>query len=182
MTPPASRSIRAEGALIALGAALVIAGVGALAAQRWRSQSAEAAACCRFEGAAFGMTGAQIRERFEGSGAGAFSSAKEGVVEVLRWDRKGAGGPWPESIRFELHDGILTAIRAKLEPGGVLTDGPPLEESPFSVVARRPLADGRIDYVALVRDCTRQQAEIAAILGAARASDAGAGAPDAGPR
>ena len=165
--PSVSPRLRAEGAALALGAVLVLAGVGALAAQRWKAQAKEAAACCRFEGAAFGMTGEQIKERFEGSGAGTFSFAKEGEKEVLRWDRKAAGGPWPESIRFELHDGILTAIRAKLEPGGVLTDGPPLEESPFSVTARRPLPDGRVDYVALVRDCTRQQGEIAALLASA---------------
>lgn len=165
--PFASRSLRAEGAVLALGAALVLMGVGALAAQRWKQQGTEAASCCRFEGASFGMTRAQIEERFEGASAGTFSFAKEGEKEVLRWDRKGSSGPWPASIRFEMHDGILTAIRAKLEPGGALTDGPALEESPFSVVARRPLPDGRIDYVALVRDCSRQQGEIAALLASA---------------
>lgn len=175
MTPFGSRPIRAEGAAIALGAALVLAGVGALAAQRWQARSAaEAAACCRFEGASFGMTGEQIRERFEGSGAGTWSRSVEGKVEVLRWERTASSGLWPASIRFELHDGLLTAIRARLEPGGLLSGGPPLEETPFSVTARRPLPDGSIDYVALVRDCKLQQAEIATLLSRAGAPDAGA--------
>jgi hypothetical protein len=165
--PSASPRLRAEAGALALGAVLVLAGVGALAAQRWKTQAKEAAACCRFEGASFGMTVQQIEERFEGASAGTFSFSKEGEKEVLRWNRKASSGPWPETIRFELHDGILTAIRAKLELGGALTDGPPLEESPFSVVARRPLPDGHVDYVALVRDCTRQQGEIAALLASA---------------
>lgn len=178
MTPFGSRPIRAEGAALALGAVLMLAGVGALAARRWQARSAaEAAACCRFEGASFGMTGEQIRERFEGSGAGTWSRSVEGKVEVLRWDRTASSGPWPASIRFELHDGILTAIRSRLEPGGMLSGGPPLEETPFAVTARRRLPDGSIDYVALVRDCKLQQTEIATLIAGAPAPDAGAGEP-----
>lgn len=148
---------------LALLAAIAIAVVGALVAAS-APRSPVAQACCRFEGVSFGMTDAQIREGFVEARDGAWTRRKDGGVDVLEWARRTPSELAPERVRFELHAGFLTGIRARLGARSDLAKGAAFDSTSMSVTVRRPLDDGAVEYVSLVRDCTDHAPEVATLL------------------
>lgn len=113
-----------------------------------RTEAAEA-----LPGVRLGMTPRDVRDRFEGGGAGAWQTKIGGGAgasddTVVEWSAQG-----PESrvatARFEFHLGMLVAIRGHLrEPIGAER----VDSTPKTVTLRKP-AGGGTDLTILARDC-----------------------------
>jgi hypothetical protein len=150
--------------LVSTGAAALI--FGAVTALAWPSRVADGAPRGPLHGVALGMTAEQIGARFDAAGGGTWERRRQGKIDVLTW-RSRVDAPGARELRFDLHDGLLVAIRARVPPADELAQGLRLTVTPLSLTARLPRADGAVDYVTLARDCTTSADEVAALLGAA---------------
>ena len=166
--PKPWRASRAELLGLLLGLGLLVWGGLELRAQLVGPEPEES--CCRIGGAGFGMTAEQLRERFDPGAKGTWTLTTQGKDQLLEWKRAEDRPRAPREVRFELHQGILTGVRAKLDPQSEWAEGPARVETPLLVTVRRPAADGSVDYVSLARDCVQQADEVARLLGTAPAS------------
>lgn len=150
------------------GLVLFAAGIGAWV---WPAATGESRDGRAPGGASLGMSEAQVRERMKRAPPGAWSTAQEGKVQVLTWRAAAPTPKFAREIRFEIHEGLLTAVRAQIDPADSAARGPEIEITPMLVTARRPRSDGAVDYTSIARDCTVHADEVNALLGGSR--DAG---------
>jgi hypothetical protein len=142
-----------KGAVIALFVAALVAGV-VLARSFGREGGAELGT---FHGVRLGMTASAVRERFEEPALGAWQSTPQttGAGDVvLAW----AAAKGPAAARFELHNGMLVAVRAVVDVGDPDAKRPPAEAS-RAVVRTREDEEGHVRVTILARDCPTHHAE-----------------------
>lgn len=116
-------------------------------------------------GVRLGMTPRDVRDRFDGGGAGAWQTKVATVRDdtVLEWTATGEGSRATRA-RFEFHLGMMVAIRAHLrEPIG----GERVDVTPRTVTVRAPAAGGS-DVTILARDCPTHHDEAESIVVKAR--------------
>ena len=68
------------------------------------------------------------------------------------------------SLRLELHEGKLVAVRARIAASHPLAQGDRLWRSASAVLSRAARPDGDIDFVLIARDCPTHRAEVARLL------------------
>jgi len=142
-----------RGAVALLFVAALVAGV--LIARSWGR--GDGALLGTFHGVRLGMTASAVRERFEEPTLGAWQSTPQttGAGDVvLAW----AAAKGPAEARFELHNGMLVAVRAVVDAGDIDAKRPPVEAS-RAVVRTREDDAGRVRVTILARDCPTHHAE-----------------------
>jgi hypothetical protein len=113
-------------------------------------------------GVRLGMTAEQVRSRFEQGAPASWRTEVSGSDVALV---RGPGGSLDREARFELHSGMLVAVRLDLPAAAPEAQGAPLETTPGSVIARDAASGGRVRFRLIARDCPVHAAEVAAILG-----------------
>lgn len=119
-------------------------------------------------GVRLGMTARQVRERFEPARAGGSwetSMGEEGLV-IMDWTppatTPGSSAAEGEA-RFELHEGLLVAVRATVSNPEMPTQ--PLIVSAGAVRRHQSLEPEGARITLLARSCPVHRAEVAALLG-----------------
>lgn len=138
----------------ALAPLLVFAAVLGL----WRF-SLRAGDTVQLYGVRLGLTPAQLRARFEAPGPGSFRTVP-GPELALEW----AGASPEPSLRFEFHDGMLVALRARVRSNDPAAQGPPVVVSNAAVLARRGAGTDRTEVTWLARDCPTHADEARRLL------------------
>ncbi len=103
-----------------------------------------------FHGVRLGMTASAVRERFEEPTLGAWRSLPStGAGDVvLAW----TAAKGPAEAQFELHNGMLVAVRAAVEVTDPDAKRPPVQSS-RAVVRTRTDEGGHVRVTVLARDC-----------------------------
>jgi hypothetical protein len=128
------------------------------------------AAACRdkapvgaFYGVRLAMTASDLRAHFEPGAPGHWHTETTPDREIAMVWAADAPERHPAVLRarFEIHSGLLVAIRAEAR-----TEGPPLEKSLSAVLARHPLPGDRerASITILARDCPTHADEARALL------------------
>ena len=114
-----------------------------------------------------GMTADEVRSRFSPGGAGAWRiEASPGGEAVLTWGAT-AREPVVRTARFEIHGGILVAVRALVRGEAPKAHGPAVEASHAVVVGRRPEGSDLVTLTILARDCPTHADEARALAASA---------------
>ena len=150
------------------GLLLFAAGIGAWVWPTLSGSKSNDDDCCRPGGAALGMSEPQVRARMKGAPPGTWASARDGKIEVLTWRASVPSPRFAHEIRFEIHEGLLTAVRARVDVKDNAAKGPGIEITPMLVTARHPRGDGTVDYTSIARDCTAHADEVNALLAAGK--------------
>ena len=116
-------------------------------------------------GVRLGMTAAQIRDRFDRGTAAAWRTEVSGPDLALI---RAPAGELDRETRFEIHAGMLVAIRMDVRDDLPEAEGGPIVTTPASVVARSHPERGRTRISVLARDCPTHAAEVSALLSGAR--------------
>ncbi len=142
-----------KAAVVALFAVMIALGV-VIARMATRGDGPDLGA---FHGARLGMTASAVRERFEEPSVGAWHSlpATGAGDVVLEW--RAARGP--STATFELHNGMLVAVRAVVGPEDAEAKRPPVEVSRAVARTREDSAPGAVTVTVLARDCPTHHAE-----------------------
>jgi hypothetical protein len=115
-----------------------------------------------FHGVRLGMTMEQAHAAFAPGGPG------QGEVELacggIRLEWKPEGQAPVRWARFELHEGILEAIRARVAADDFAASGEPLASTASVVVARERSDDGDVAVAILSRQCPEHSAEVEQLL------------------
>jgi hypothetical protein len=114
-------------------------------------------------GVRLGMSPRDVRDRFDGGGAGAWQTKVGGGAgasddTVLEWSASG-DKTRATRARFEFHLGMLVAVRAHLREGVPATR---VDLTPRTVTVRTPEAGGT-DVTILARDCPTHHDEAEAL-------------------
>ena len=109
-----------------------------------------------FHGVRLGMTASQVRERFEEPALGTWQSLPTtGAGDVvLSW----LAAKGPAEATFELHNGMLVAVRAAVPADDVDAKRPKMEAS-RAVVRTRDVEGDHVRVMLLARDCPTHHAE-----------------------
>lgn len=111
-------------------------------------------------GVRLGLSASDTRTLFQAPGPGSWSS-ESNPEPILRW--KAQPGALIHEAIFEFHQGMLVAIRLRVDPSSTEAQGPPLEVTQARVVSR-----GREGEEALVtvlsRTCPTHAPEVARLL------------------
>ena len=119
-------------------------------------------------GVRLGMSPRDVRDRFDGGGAGAWQTKVGGGAgatddTVLEWTALGQASR-ATTARFEFHLGMLVAVRAHLrEPAGPER----VDLTPKTVAVRTPNGGGT-DVTILARDCPTHHEEAQSLVSKAR--------------
>ncbi len=146
-----------KAAALALFVAALAAGV--LLARSWGGMASGGPELGAFHGVRLGMTASAVRERFEAPAPGGWQSTPQttGAGDVvLAW----AAASGESDARFELHNGMLVAVRAIVPPGDPDAQRPPVEAS--RAVVRTSEDDpghAKVSITILARDCPTHHAE-----------------------
>ncbi|MDQ3032906.1 MAG: hypothetical protein M3Y87_10850 [Myxococcota bacterium] len=112
-------------------------------------------------GVRLGMSAEQVRARFEdGAPASWRTEIAGGDLALIR----APGGSLDRESRFELHNGMLVAIRLDLPDDAPEASGETLAITPGSVTERAPAEPGRVALSVLARDCPTHAEEVSRIL------------------
>jgi hypothetical protein len=122
-------------------------------------------------GARLGQTVGQLRAAFTPPGGGSFRAApgQAGTGDLaLDWAPSPGGDvdTAPRDVRFEVHAGLLVAIRAILPARNEHAEGPALQVRDASVAVRRKNNEQTVSFTLLARDCPAHADEVRALLGA----------------
>lgn len=112
-------------------------------------------------GVRLGMTADQIRERFDRGATAEWRTELSGPDLALV---RSPAGSLDREARFELHGGMLVALRLDLPPDAPESDGPNLATTPGSVLSRAVETGGRVRLDLLARDCPTHAGEVARLL------------------
>jgi hypothetical protein len=109
-----------------------------------------------FHGVRLGMTASQVRERFEQPALGAWQSLPTtGAGDVvLAWH----AAKGPAEATFELHNGMLVAVRAAVDAADIDAKRPKVEAS-RAVVRMHEDEGDHVRVTLLARDCPTHHAE-----------------------
>lgn len=116
-------------------------------------------------GVRLGMTADQIRARFDRGTSAAWRTEVSGTDLTLI---RAPAGDLDRETRFEIHDGMLVAIRLDVPDDRPEASGEPLATTPASLTARTRSEPGRTQISVLARDCPTHAQEVARILGEPR--------------
>lgn len=114
-----------------------------------------------FHGVWLGMTTHQVRERYALPGSWSTATQPDGLV-VLQW-LPAAEESDVTSARFEVHQGLLVAVRAELAAGAP-RHLPPLEVASDLVQTSEIRPDGTTYVRLIARNCPLHAAEVAPLL------------------
>jgi len=145
---------------LALAVVLAAGGV-AMALGPWAADDATAPFTLRL-----GMGPRDVRTRLARELPGALVAVPAAEL-ALEW--RGTS-PDVRSLRLELHDGRLVAVRARLAASSPLARGDRLWQSSAAVLSRAPRGDSDVDYLLVARDCPTHRDEVARLLGRAAPS------------
>jgi hypothetical protein len=143
----------------ALLAALVLVALaaGVVVARASLKRGGESTDLGTFHGARLGMTASAVRARFVEPALGTWQSLPRiAGDEVLAW----SASKGEENVRFELHSGMLVAVRATVAATDDAATRPALETS-RAVVRTRATDGGLVHVTILARDCPTHAAEAA---------------------
>jgi hypothetical protein len=116
-------------------------------------------------GVFLGLAPGDVRTRFAPIGHGHWRSLEQAdpVLEFLPDDgiARDDGGV---QARFEFHGGILVAVRMIVPTSDQAAQGPSIDVSSASVIARRALTGGREELTLLARDCPTHAEEVHRLL------------------
>lgn len=112
-------------------------------------------------GVRLGMTAEQVRARFDGGAVASYRTEITG--SDLRLVRA-PGGSLDREASFEIHEGMLVAVRLDLPDSAPEVAGPRLEVTPLSVLARQPGEPGRTQILLLSRTCPTHASEVAELV------------------
>lgn len=112
-------------------------------------------------GVRLGMTADQIRERFDRGTEASWRTEVAGTDLTLI---RGPAGDLDRETRFEIHDGMLVAIRLDVRDDLPEADGDRIVTTPASVLVRSPEEPGRTRISLLARDCPTHADEVSSIL------------------
>ncbi len=114
-----------------------------------------------FEGVRLGMTAAQIRRTFL-PGTWETSVNDDGTI-LMDWTPQ-SGDSSVNSVRFEVHQGLLVAIRADLRPDHPQADDPSdVTEDVLKHTA--PTDHNSVQVLWIARNCPIHRQEVASLLG-----------------
>jgi len=112
-------------------------------------------------GVRLGMTSGQVRERYIGDGGRWQTAVEPSGLTVLEHDSE--TGPVAHA-RFEIHEGLLVAVRATLRDRDALADDARFVSGPGLVRRVENLPGGGADLVLIARSCPLHSAEVDEIL------------------
>jgi hypothetical protein len=118
-----------------------------------------------FRGARLGMTAEHLRRTFDAGGLWRAAPHDAGDLRLEWVPAAGAAEGGARHVTFELHEGLLVAIRAELDPSAPEASCRSLDVSDAAVRARGPIADGGVLVRVIARNCPTHAAEVGAILG-----------------
>lgn len=129
-------------------------------------------ACTRVEPDAIpnvklGMAPGDVRDRFEPGGPGTWQTSVSHIAgdTAVEWHATNGTAKVVEA-RFEFHNGMLVAVRAKSnEPP---PSGEKITTTPGSVTVRRSAPTGGTEIAVLARDCPTHKEEAAALAAKAK--------------
>lgn len=113
-----------------------------------------------FRGVRLGLSASDTRASFQTSGQGEWSS-EANPEPSLRW-KASAGGLIREAV-FEFHQGMLVAIRMKVDPSSLDAQGAPLQVTPAQVISRERV-EGDVVVTVLSRSCPTHTTEVLRLL------------------
>lgn len=156
----------------------IVVVVGLLGATGWAvvsTLSIGAAEAPTFYGARLGQSASDLRRKLVPPVRGTFRAAADAPANgdlALEWLPDPASGlsfasTAPRRARFEIHSGLVVAIRATLPPSSPLAEGPRLSTTPVSVLSRTENPDHSVSLSILARDCPTHAEEVRALLQAA---------------
>lgn len=141
-----------------LSGALVVAALAGLAQLFGGVIAPVGEAPPEIRGVPFGATAPEVRERFAAPGEGRWRAFDDGDVHVLEWRGQGR-----DRYRFELHAGLLVAVRATVPDTDPWAAGDRLDATAATVVTRAP-EEGGVAVTILSRDCPAHAAEVKRLL------------------
>lgn len=112
-------------------------------------------------GVRLGMTAEQVRARFDGGAPASYRTEITGLDVRLT---RAPGGSLDREASFEIHEGMLVAVRLDLPDSAPEAAGPTLELTPMSVLARTPGGPGRVQIRLLSRTCPTHATEVAELV------------------
>jgi len=116
-------------------------------------------------GVRLGMTADQIRERFDRGTPAAWRTEVSGPDLALI---RAPAGDLDREARFEIHAGMLVAIRLDVRDDLPEAAGDPIVTTPASVLARSRPEPGRTRISLLARDCPTHADEVSGLLSGPR--------------
>jgi hypothetical protein len=146
----------------ALRVGLVVAGLGVcgVLARAYLLRSSNEARV-ELRGTWLGMTPTDVRDRFRAPGPGTWRSEQR-TDPALVWTA--AEGAPPTTAYFEFHGGVLVAVRLDVPRTDPDAQGPAVDVSTASVLARRGQADQRVEITLLARDCPTHAEEVRRLI------------------
>lgn len=158
---PVVSRFRRELRLVTLALAILVVAKGVLGLALPRSWLASLQSA-PVRGVRLGMTMEDARASFEDGAAGDWSTPPGCYAPALEWSRAAIGATQTRWARFELHQGLVVAIR-------VLSDAPPpptrhVEVTPAVVSETRAGADGSTSTTVLARGCEMHAAEVRQLM------------------
>lgn len=123
-----------------------------------------------FPGIRLGMAPRDVRDRFEQGGLGTWQTrAGTQGDTALEWTATAAASP-VASARFEFHNGMLVALRARLPEQAT---GETVRTSAKTVTLRAPAPDGGTAVTLIARDCPTHREEAETLMKRAGATGSG---------
>jgi hypothetical protein len=110
-----------------------------------------------------GASASQARRQLETGAPGSFRVIASGEDAALEWTPSNESAELM-SARLEFHLGQLVALRLRLSPGAAEADGPDLEVSRASVLARAPLPERGVELTWIARGCPTHAAELRRLI------------------
>ncbi len=115
----------------------------------------------RFLGVRLGMSASQVRDNFARPGSWEVETSPDGLLHMGWTPIDAADGV--QSAHFELHEGLLVAVRASLADPSLVV-GDPHIELPELVRVLDPGAGDTADFTLIARNCPLHAAEVTALL------------------
>ncbi len=127
-------------------------------------QRATAQQIAELHGVRLGMTIAQAKAGFDLGPKGQWSVADGCEGGSLDWKPADAASSSVHWARFEVHEGIVMAVRARLAPDDPNAEGEQLRTSNDAVAARETLGGGEVAVALLDRNCLEHSPEVSQLL------------------
>lgn len=127
-------------------------------------QRATAQQLAGLHGVHLGMTIAQAKVGFDLGPKGQWSVAAGCEGGSLDWKPEDAASTSVRWARFEVHDGVIVALRLRLAPNDPSAEGERLQTSDAVIAARETLAEGEVAVALLDRQCLEHAPEVLQLL------------------
>jgi len=145
-----------------VAAAFLLVLFGWIAGRTYKRATAQQIA--ELHGVRLGMTIPQAKAGFDLGPKGQWSVAAGCEGGSLDWKPEDAASTSVRWARFEVHDGVVVALRLRLAPDDPNAGGERLQTSDDAVAARETLGEGEVAVALLDRRCLEHAPEVSQLL------------------